>query len=78
MALYLVRAKPLSETRNMRINGYIVDAANESGARAAALAAARNGEALPKSTWQAVPLADVVPVAVAGLVFVNGEPLNSD
>lgn len=63
MALYLVRATPGAghQRNSSQVNGYIVDAADEASARAAATAAAPNGESKPKATWQAVLLSSLTP-----------------
>jgi hypothetical protein len=78
MALYLVRATPgKREQRNSsQVNGYIVDAASAEDARDAAAAAAPNGEAKPKASWEATALASITaPLLIVGEVVIpaNGE-----
>jgi hypothetical protein len=78
--LYLLRAhyQKQNERNSSGVHAFIVDAADETEARALALAAAPTGESKPKPAWEAVPLADVpTPIIVQGNVIVpaNGEKL---
>ena len=72
MALFLIRAtRP--EQRNSSVNAFIVDAADATAARAAALAAAPHGEAQPKPGWEAVALTSAItPLLVCGVAVVPG------
>ena len=78
MSLFLVRATPNrhEQKNSSQVNAYIVDAADEAAARAAALAASPTAECRPKASWQALPLAGITtPIVVQGTAFI---PANSE
>lgn len=77
MALFLLHRVNAADRNSSGIHSCIVEAATENDARAAAVAAAPNGETKVRSTWGAVSLGSgTIPASLPSVLWLEGDAVS--